>query len=306
MEFGKLSNIEGIDFKLPADAEGTSIFLSHLEKNVAQANIYVGCTGWAESEWVGKIYKSGSKSNEFLQQYGVQFNTIELNATHYRIPNLETIEKWVTSTPDHFKFCPKIPQMISHSANLGVGGSALKEFVHNILRLREKLGCCFIQLPPYFAPDRLQILERFLAELPNDFPMAVEIRHESWFSNEQNFIQLFSLLEKYNCSTVITDVAGRRDVLHQRLTTPTAMIRFVGNGLHPTDYTRIDEWTKKINTWIRDGIQNIYFFCHEPDNLLSPQLADYFITQILSQNSEVKLQKIHFYDKKMTTQMNLF
>ena len=79
---------------------------------------------------------------------------------------------------------------------------------------------------------------------------------------------------------MITDVAGRRDVLHQRLTTNTVLIRFVGNNLHPTDYERIDDWVFKIKEWIDRGLSNVYFFTHEPDNILAPELAFYLFEQI--------------------------
>jgi uncharacterized protein YecE (DUF72 family) len=79
---------------------------------------------------------------------------------------------------------------------------------------------------------------------------------------------------------VLTDVAGRRDVLHMRLTSPSAMIRFVGNSLHPTDYTRIDDWVERLKMWFDSGLKQLYFFVHEPDNITSPELATYFINQL--------------------------
>jgi uncharacterized protein YecE (DUF72 family) len=87
-------------------------------------------------------------------------------------------------------------------------------------------------------------------------------------------------MEQYGISTVITDVAGRRDVLHQRLTTSIAMIRFVGNGLHPTDYSRVDDWIDRCLQWLDAGLQTLYFFVHEPDNKFSPELVKYFIQHL--------------------------
>ena len=95
-----------------------------------------------------------------------------------------------------------------------------------------------------------------------------------------NWQAAIDLLRKYNICPVITDVAGRRDVLHMTLTNETAMIRFVGNDFHPTDYSRIDDWAARLNEWIHAGVKNIYFFCHEPDNLHAPELCDYFFSKI--------------------------
>ena len=81
---------------------------------------------------------------------------------------------------------------------------------------------------------------------------------------------------------MITDVAGRRDVCHLRLTSGKTLIRFVGNGLHPSDYERIRDWSNRLTEWTDKGLSEIYFFTHEPDNLLAPDLAQ-FCTEIFSE-----------------------
>jgi hypothetical protein len=91
-------------------------------------------------------------------------------------------------------------------------------------------------------------------------------------------------------ATVITDVAGRRDVLHQRLTSTTAFIRFNGYGLHPTDYTRIDAWVKCLNRWMDQGLQTVYFFIHQQNINHAPVLVNYLIDK-LKQESGIELDK---------------
>ena len=88
------------------------------------------------------------------------------------------------------------------------------------------------------------------------------------------------MLQRNNVGSIITDAAGRRDCVHMRLTTPQAFIRFVGNGLHPTDYTRIDAWVERIATWLHAGIEKIYFFMHQHEELHSPELCRYLIRQL--------------------------
>jgi uncharacterized protein YecE (DUF72 family) len=79
-----------------------------------------------------------------------------------------------------------------------------------------------------------------------------------------------------------------------RLTSATAMIRFVGNDLHPTDYTRIDQWIDRICQWKEKGLQEIYFFLHEPDESLVPELAHHLIEQINSRlGITVRLPQLH-------------
>lgn len=305
MKFGKLADISQVNFQLPPDQAGT---ITCLQKNPAKTeklDFYIGCTGWSMKEWVGKVYPQNAKTKDFLRYYTKQFNTIELNTTHYRIPNLETIERWKAESETDFKFCPKIPQTISHSRNLGVGTPQLLQFCEAIQNLGKKLGCCFMQLPPYFGFNQLPTLEIFLKQFPNHIPLAIEVRHESWFQNPDHSKAFFACLEQYRASTVISDVAGRRDVLHMRLTTSTAMIRFVGNNLHKTDYSRVDDWVSRIDNWFSNGLSEIYFFTHEPDNIKAPELAQYLLG-CLKEKPYIKARGPKFYDTGEGQQMRLF
>jgi hypothetical protein len=65
-----------------------------------------------------------------------------------------------------------------------------------------------------------------------------------------------------------------------RLTTSSAFIRFVGNSLHPTDYARCDDWIQRIKSWQESGIERIFFFMHQHEELHSPELCRYVIEEI--------------------------
>lgn len=302
MKFGKLADISNVDFSLPPDPEGTTLILEHLEKRTDVPKVYIGATGWGMKEWVGKWYPEKTNAKGYLLAYGKQFNSIELNTTHYQIPNIDLTTKWYKETPDDFVFCPKIPQTISHSIDLGMSTDRVAIFSREIKELQHKLACCFMQMPPYFNYDRLHFLERFLSEWDIEIPLAIEIRHEDWFKNPHQGNALFKLLEKYNISTVITDVAGRRDVLHNRLTSDIAMIRFVGNGMVDSDFTRMDEWVQKLKYWFSKNLKTVYLFPHQPDNILSPEAAVYFTQKLIEEIPNVIVRG----PKEVEKQMSLF
>ncbi|MBK7407452.1 MAG: DUF72 domain-containing protein [Saprospirales bacterium] len=146
-----------------------------------------------------------------------------------------------------------------------------------------------MQLPQHFDVGQWNVLRTFLAHFPNHIPLAVELRHPSWFEPEGEKI-LFPMLEEFGTGAVITDVAGRRDVAHMRLSAPFTVIRFVGNGLVPSDYSRIDEWVERLKFWVENGIQEIYFFAHEPDNLLAPELSVYLLERIRAVISDARVR----------------
>lgn len=307
MEFGKLPDISGVDFTLPPDAPGLSTLLEQAPGESILPHFYIGCTGWGMPEWVGSVYPTGAKSKDFLHYYGLQFNTIEHNTTHYRIPTPATVETWRVETPGDFRFCPKIPQSLSHSRDLGVGSDQLLLFCEVIAGLEEKMGSCFLQLPPYFGPEKLEILLRFLRQFPSTIPLALELRHPAWFDGSAPKANeaLWQQMRESGCSSVITDVAGRRDVLLMPLTNRTAMIRFVGNGLHPSDFTRIDDWVSRLKRWFEMGLRRVYFFTHEPDNLLAPQLAHYLCRSV-EERIGVPVRGPVITDQQQGKQMELF
>lgn len=290
MEFGKVNDTSKVNFSMGAEPIFTRKLLHKLPP-CDKPKIYFGCTGWAMKEWLGQYYPAKTKPQDYLYHYTRQFSTIELNATHYKIPSKETIATWYEQSDANFKFAPKIPQTISHSSTLGIGDNALSLFCENIVGLKEKLGVSFMQLPPEFGPNKLHILENFLHRFPTDkVPLTIEVRHQDWFDNAQNFQAFLDLLLAHNVGTVITDVAGRRDVLHLGLTTPCATIRFVGNHLHRTDFDRVDAWIGLLLDWIKIGLQEVYFFSHQPENIFSPVICDYFVNE-LEQRSNLRFDK---------------
>ena len=216
MEFGKLPDISKVDFSLPEDASGTAETLRKYNKS-EKFHFYIGCTGWSMKEWVGTYYPAGTKPEGFLRAYGKQFNTIELNTTHYRIPSPEQIQNWKKDTPADFRFCPKIPQILSHSRDLGISNPLFLNFCEVTAQMEEKLGACFLQLPPHFGLQQAGILERFVERWPKELPLNVEMRHESWFEGPADEREkAFGMLAKAGIGTVLTDVAGRRagEALH--------------------------------------------------------------------------------------------
>ncbi len=305
MKFGKLPDISQVDFQLPPDPPETTAVLRRSGRREGPLRVYLGGTGWSMKEWVGRVYPPGTKTKEYLRQYTRQFNTIELNTTHYRIPSPEMAERWYAEAAADFHFCPKVPQTISHSRDLGLNGTQIELFAEAVSLLREKLGCCFIQLPPYFGFDRLGLLEHFARRWPAAIPLAVELRHESWFEEADNRRSVFDMLTGYGIAAVITDVAGRRDVLHMHVTAPITMVRFVGNGLHPSDFTRSDDWVQRLLTWRKLGLQRVYFFTHEPDNLQSPELAAYLLEQ-LDEQEDIAVRGPRLLNTEEGGQMRLF
>lgn len=281
MEFGKLHDVsllDGINWELPKEDNLVKPFLNqNLNKvDYKPTRIWIGAPAWSHKEWVGKIYPAKTKAGDYLYHYSRVFNTIELNTTHYRIPTPEQTSKWVDKVPENFLFCPKIYQGISHEYS-GLKDLGLhKEWFDFLKNLGENRGPSFLQLPPYFDYENKAKLFNFLKIWPDEFELAIEFRHPSWFHDGVALPALTQYLQSRNIGLVTTDVAGRRDVLHSTVSASFSLVRFIGNELHPTDYIRANYWNKRFQSWMAQGLSDLFLFVHEPDDINVPEMADYF------------------------------
>lgn len=275
MKFGSVPNPELIDFTFPKDHKDTKRVLNAV-KDDAIPEIYVGCAKWNRADLKG-FYPRGTKDE--LVYYSSQFNSIELNATFYRIFPAEQFAKWYDKTPANFKFFPKLNQEISHWKRLQATEDVVEHYLYNASNLKEKLGTIFLQMHNNFSPKDFNRVVTFIEKWPKQIPLTVEFRHTDWFNDATVAEELYQLLEANNVSNTIVDTAGRRDIMHMRLTNATAFVRYVGAN-HESDYTRLDDWVERLKEWKAQGVKEIDFFIHQNIEVESPLLSAYFIKQL--------------------------
>jgi len=300
MEFGRVPEaaLNTIDFSLPAEPVFNQQVLKG--KKQKEPKLYLGCAKWGRTEWVGKIYPTKTKEKDFLEHYVKHYNSIELNATHYKVYGATGIARWAEKAKGKdFKFCPKMYQGVTHRGSLKGKDFITTEFLRGIMAFEEHLGPVFVQVSDAFTPKRKDELFDFLRSLPVDIQFFLEVRHPDWFGKPAIQQELFSTLAAMNIGAVITDTSGRRDCAHMHLTVPKTFIRYVGNSLHPTDYSRVDEWIGRMKYWIDQGIEELYFFMHMHDEAFSPELTVYMVDR-LNTIGGLSLQKPLFIDQQQT------
>lgn len=274
MKFGNVDNPEEIDFTIPEDHPDTK---RALEKEDAKGfKLHVGCAKWNKTD-LKNFYPKGTKDE--LGYYSSQFNCIELNATFYRLFPATQFEKWKEVTPEGFKFFPKIGQDVSHFRRLKDVEAIVDETVNRFSLLEEKVGMPFLQMHNNFGPKDFDRVKAFIDHWQFDMPLAMEFRHTDWYNNPDVSAELYDLLEKNGITNVLVDTAGRRDLMHMRLTTPRAFIRYVGAN-HSSDYDRLDEWIERIASWKEQGLMELNFFVHQNVEKESPLLSAYFIDEL--------------------------
>ncbi|HEY3389493.1 MAG TPA: DUF72 domain-containing protein [Prolixibacteraceae bacterium] len=276
MKFGGSESLDNVDFKLPEDHPKTKEILMQSDGK-KPLSIYVGCAKWNRQD-LKNFYPRGTKDE--LAYYASQFNSIELNATFYNMYDRKQIISWREKTPAGFKFFPKVNQTISHFMRLNEVQPIVDEYCDGISNFEEKLGMVFLQMNDNFGYKNFDRLIRFVENFPKAIPLAVELRNKQWFNDDPIALEVYELFEKNQVTNILVDAAGRRDLLHMRLTTPSTFIRYVGANDPLSDRTRLDDWIGRLKIWVDQGLRDINFFVHQNIERESPLLSAYFIERV--------------------------
>ena len=259
MKFGKVENPGDLDLSLPLDHPDTKRILADRGCTAGKPKVFIGFPKWAKAD-LKDFYPKGTKDE--LAYYSTQFNAIELNAFYYRIFPEKVVQGWYDRSAPDFTFFPKVPQLISQFRRLKNCTVELDDYFRSISNFKEKLGTVFLQMNENYGPDNFEDLTHFIEQWPIDVPLSVELRHTDWYTDMIMADELNDMLAQYKVCHTITDTAGRRDIMHMRLTNPTCFVRFTGAN-HPSDADRLDEWFERLTEWKEQGIEEINFFIHQ-------------------------------------------
>jgi uncharacterized protein YecE (DUF72 family) len=145
---------------------------------------HIGCSGFHYKDWKGKFYPEDLPQKKWFDYYCEHFDTLELNVTFYRFPQLSFLQNWYQKSPEHFRFSVKAPKAITHFKQFHDSARMIADFYETINNgLQEKLGPVLFQMPPRFSYDE-ERLERILKNLDPSFNNVAEFRHVTWWSED--------------------------------------------------------------------------------------------------------------------------
>ena len=209
--------------------------------------VHIGCSGWSYRDWRERFYPPGTPASRWLEHYATVFDTVELNATFYRLPTLAAVRKWVDATPDGFLFAAKASRYLTHMRRLREMKTGLARLWERLEPLREagKLGPVLWQLPESFHRDD-EGLAGALDSLPRDAHHCFEFRHPSWFASD-----VCALLERRGASLALGDDA-RRELPETSPVGPFAYLRLhYGTRGRDGNYSEaeLETWRRRIAAW---------------------------------------------------------
>lgn len=190
--------------------------------NAAAARIHVGCSGWVYRHWKGRFYPADLPQKRWFEHYSAEFDTVEINASFYRLPLASTFDGWREKAPPGFRYAVKANRFLTHMKKLADCDDSLAEFIALARRLGPTLGPILFQLPPSLHKD-LPRLDAFLDQLPDDLEHVVEFRHKSWYDED-----VLALLDRHGAGFVSHDLVGL--VSPRWASGRTAYVRFHGTG----------------------------------------------------------------------------
>jgi len=179
-----------------------------------------------------------------LDCYVQHFDTVEINNSFYKLPEIRTFESWREATPNRFLFAVKASRFLTHNKKLKDPENALNNFLPRAEALGGKLGPILFQLPPRWKVN-VERLQQFLEALPSYHRYAFEFREPSW-----NSPRVFETLRQYNAAFCIHELAGFHSPLE--VTADFTYVRLHGpGGKYQGSYSaaRLQKWASWIEAW---------------------------------------------------------
>lgn len=220
------------------------------------AECRIGTSGFHYDHWKGIFYPEGLAKKDWFSFYAEHFDTLEVNNTFYRVPDRKTFEAWRDQTPRKFAYTLKFSRFASHDKRLLSPDRTISYFLERASPLLSRTAAILVQLPPRWRVD-IARLDDFLAHAPRRHRWAVEVRDQSWLTDE-----VYETLARHNAALCIHDMLPDHPRL---LTAPWTYVRFHGAGggsKYAGSYTdgQLREWAGVIERAVNKGRDVLVYF----------------------------------------------
>lgn len=227
----------------------------------------MGTASWTDRTLLasGWYPSTANTAEKRLAYYARHFPLVEVDATYYAPPSEDTARLWAQRTPADFTFnikafslltghptkvsaLPKDLRPETDKRNIypqALSAQAYEDLWSRFLSALDplveagKLGLILFQFPPWFTiryANKQYILE--VAARCRPLPIAVELRHESWFAGD-NQRETLDFLRQHHLPYVCVDMPqGHKSSVPPVVaaTSDLAVVRFHGHS---------DKWTSK-------------------------------------------------------------
>src|SRR5699024_1183648 len=188
------------------------------------------------------LYPAHLKAKANLPGYGSHFTDVVVDASFYAVQSVRNANKWVGETPDSIRFFAKVYQVLSRHERKDI----LLEYKSKMFQVFKdslkpyqgagKLAIVIFQFPRWFDCRKKNVdYLRYCKKMMGDIPVALEFRHQSWFS-ERYRASTLSFMKEEGWIHAIADEpqAGERSIpIVPVATNPDkTLIRMHGRNVH--------------------------------------------------------------------------
>lgn len=192
-----------------------------------------------------------------LGYYALHQNSIEINSSFYKLPQAKTVLRWTAEVPTDFRFTYKLWKQVTHQPNLIFNRQDVDQFKSVIDISEKQRGCILVQLPPSMQVSAKSQLGELLTILGDDWRIAVEFRHTSWYKDE-----VYEMLLQAGAAMVIQDFPKTATPI-ELTSDDFAYLRFHGpSGNYKGSYSDmfLSEYAAYISEWLEDGREVYCYF----------------------------------------------
>lgn len=180
---------------------------------LAASGVFIGTSSWKYPGWTGRLYdraryeyRGKFAESRFekncLTEYAEVFKTVCVDAAYYKFPDEKYLTGLISQVPEDFQFgfkvtdevsIKKFPNLPRHGHRAGqVNEHFLNAglFVNGFLKpcepFRRNIGLLMFEFSRFHPSDYEQgrdfvaDLDKFLGQLPQGWPYAVEMRNKHW------------------------------------------------------------------------------------------------------------------------------
>jgi uncharacterized protein YecE (DUF72 family) len=221
--------------------------------------LLVGTSGWQYADWRERFF-AGVPQRRWFEHVLTHFVTVELNVSFYRLPKRETFAGWRDRSPADAVIAVKASRYLTHVKRLRAPGPSVAMLLDRAAGLGPKLGPVLVQLPPDL-PAAAGALEETLAAFPPGLRLAVEPRHDSWWTDDVR-----GVLERRGAALVWAD-RGERPLAPLWRTAAFGYLRFhEGRAQRRPFYTRetLRAWVERLAAAYDDADDVFVYFNNDP------------------------------------------
>jgi len=235
--------------------------LKNCAATLAASGVFIGTSSWKYPGWRGQLYDSARYEwrgkfatarfeKNCLAEYAGVFKTVCVDAAYYAFPSVQYLEGLALQTPPDFQFGFKVTDEITvrRFPNLPRFGQRAGQPNANFLKadvfergflqpcegIRPRVGLLIFEFSRFYAADYGQgrdfvaALDAFLAQLPQGWPYAIEMRNPQWLQQEYfDCLSRHRIAHVYNSWTEMPQISDQMALPCSRTNPELVAARFL-------------------------------------------------------------------------------